>query len=75
MVRRVIHKYKNNTHVRDTRAAALAVAIIIPSLMAAAAPNTVFEKNGKTPKGLEKPDTPPGQDDCPKVLTPRMKMP
>jgi hypothetical protein len=74
VVSRVIHKYKNNTHVRDTRAAALAV-VIIPSLMAAAAPNTVCEKNGKTPKGLEKPDTPPGQDDCPKVLTPRMKTP
>jgi hypothetical protein len=53
VVRRVIHEYKNNTHVRDTLAAALAV-VITPSLMAAAAaaaaPNAVCVKKWKYPK-------------------------
>jgi hypothetical protein len=40
VVRRVIHEYKNNTHVRDILAAALAV-VITPSLMAAAAARNV----------------------------------
>ena len=54
----------NDTHVRDTRAAALAV-IITPSLMAAAAPNACVWKNGNTPNRLKEGDTPIGQADCP----------